>query len=222
MTDQLLLQDNALGADARWFVITNRSNVVDFLSSALIRPRVAMRKYYPDTLQLTEGAVPVVRRAASSELLALVGDRPLQFPVLVELRADMLSGTRDPRIARITVETIAAVIGIHLESEDDRQELTARNFANVAWDRVPIHVSPELFSGGDVMPEDIQSAFSAEGSGPTDHTQFSLEDRLGGARLLALHAAPRDPVRFESVARIVFDPPRRRRRGKAAVSDLLQ
>jgi len=89
---------------------------------------------------------------------------------------------------------------VHLPTTDDLDELTARRFDNVDWDRVRLVVTPELFEGGKMSIAEIREAIGP-GSEPLP---FATHDRLGGARLLALHAVPSGTGALESLARIVF------------------
>ena len=204
------------------FVVTNRSNIVDFLSAGLLRPRAAMTKYYPDTLELADRSVPVILGPPSEELVELATKRPTQFPVLVEVDPDAVRPTDDDRVGYLTVETLDRVVRVLVESDDDRDELTARRFDNVDWSRIDILVSPDLFRGGTVTGPEVRAAITSQSEACVER-DYELEDRLGGARLLLLQAAPRDPVRLEHVARLVFEPALPRGRKKtSAIADWLR
>src|SRR4051812_34284096 len=88
--------------DARpWLVLTNRSNVVDYIASGLVRPKEGLEKYYVDLSDLVSLRVPVVLGPLSPELTAHVAERPTQFPVALELVAEAITPTDDGRIGSV-------------------------------------------------------------------------------------------------------------------------
>jgi hypothetical protein len=224
MSEQLFGSDEVPGpaTSPPTLIVTNRSNLLDFLSSGLLRPRSAMVKYHPDTLELVNGVVPVVSAPAAAELTELSTEHPTRFPVIVEVDPEAVRPTKDARIGFLQVAALDAVRRVHLATVEDREELTARRFDNVDWSRLEYHVTPALFTGGDVTTNDLRQALGAEKPRVTPRL-FELEDRLGGGRLLALHAAPRDPIRVEHIARLAFEAPRKRgRRKTTALADWLR
>ncbi|MDX8152088.1 hypothetical protein SK069_10820 [Patulibacter brassicae] len=184
MTDPLFPSGHTPGP---WLVLTNRSNVVDYIASGLVRPKEGLEKYYADLSDLVPLRVPVVAGPLSVELIERVADRPIHFPVALEIAADAVSSTTDDRVGSLKVATLDAIAKVHLETEDDLDELVARTFDNVDWSRVEYAVSPELFSGGDLTLEAVREALSGTQDGPAP--KFELEDRLAGARLMALSTA---------------------------------
>jgi len=200
----------------RNFVVTNRSNLIDVLSAGMLRPKDAFEKYYEDSLVLTPGAVPVFRGRAPKSLVARSSVDFGNFPVLVELRPTVVQATADPQLGFVQVESLDAVVSVHLRTEEDLEELTARGYDNVDFGRATFRVTPEVFDGPDVDEQAVSASVeSALPSGSEAALGFDLVDRLGGARLLALLAAPASVDALQTIGEVVFQGARRRSRGKA-------
>jgi hypothetical protein len=184
-------------------IVTNRSNLVDFLSSGLLRPKDAMLKYYEDTLALTPGAIPVIAAPAPDALIELCEREAGNFAVLIEVDADLVLQTAEPGIGCLEVETLDVANAVHLRGEDQLSELTARRFDNADFARLRYRVSPDMFGGERPSAEAVTAAVAAVASGwPT--RDFATSGRLGGARLLALRAAPRTRAGLEQIVHIAF------------------
>ena len=74
------------GSERRW-VLTNRRNLIEFVSGMVIRPVEALTKYYTDPLELTPGAVPVLTTPVPDKLVELAESSgpDVCFPILIEL-----------------------------------------------------------------------------------------------------------------------------------------
>jgi hypothetical protein len=178
VTGQLELSDEARSdaAAVTSGVLTNRWNLLEFLSRRLITPFGSFEKYYDDLLRYEPGAVPIVDTPLSQELVAAVCGPDAEetvFPVFLELGSVK---DRSPQV----VET-AQVVALHFRSQRDLDEHAARDFDNVP-PGPPLVVSPSLFDGGDgAIPSPAAS------TGDTDEllSELRLLDRFTGAVALA-------------------------------------
>ena len=129
-------------AARRVWILTNRRNLIEFVSGMVIRPVEALTKYYPDPLQLTPGAVPVLTAPVPDELvtLALSSEPEFCFPVLIELP--------EKRPKRVPAVRLLRPLVLHFRTEDERDEVLARSYDNADLTGSESHVSPHLFTGG--------------------------------------------------------------------------
>ncbi|MDF6103642.1 hypothetical protein [Gordonia hongkongensis] len=135
---------------ARSMVPTNRFNLLTCLASRLVQPRSAYRKYYPDPLERVPGAVPILDRAPSADILDELSARN-SFPVLIELgNLDGLSVRRPTGSGQIVEGAIpfTRVVAVHFPDERALREHYARPYANIAPADHLFRISPELFTAG--------------------------------------------------------------------------
>lgn len=192
-------------------IVTNRSNVMEWLSSGLLTPRAAFGKYYEDSLEFSEYAIPVVRAPMSGELLEIGGGTAGNFPVLAEVDADAVHWL-DPAasLGMLEADTLSVLTALHFRSNEERSEFAAREFENVRKERAPCETSPELF-GGESQPtrEELQRALgTASPSKPA--LDFRTADRLSGAQLLSLRAATASESQLENLSKRIFGKPAKR------------
>ena len=165
-------------AGRRW-VLTNRRNLIEFISGSVVRPVEAIEKYYPDPLQLTPGEVPILTVPVPDDLvsLSMSVDPEMNFPVLIELPGDMPE--------RVPALLLPSPPVIHFRSEHEKGEVLARTYENADLADANSRVSPELFSGGEAV-----ELGAAPESGKTLGTdQYDRLDRfLGAVSLLAVTA----------------------------------
>ncbi len=173
-------------AGRRW-VLTNRRNLIEFISGSVVRPVEAIEKYYPDPLQLTPGEVPILTVPVPDDLvsLSMTVDPEMNFPVLIELPGDMPE--------RVPALLLPSPPVIHFRSEHEMGEVLARTYENADLADADSRVSPELFSAGEAV-----ELGAAPESGKTLGTdQYDRLDRfLGAVSLLAVTAdtAGMDPI----------------------------
>ena len=129
------------GSERRW-VLTNRRNLIEFVSGMVIRPVEALTKYYTDPLELTPGAVPVLTTPAPDELVELAESSApdICFPVLIELPE------KHPK--RVPAVCLTRPLVLHFRTEHERDEVLARSWDNADLTGTESHVSPHLFTGG--------------------------------------------------------------------------
>lgn len=135
---------------ARSMVPTNRFNLLTCLASRLVQPRSAYRKYYPDPFERVPGAVPILDRAPSADILDELRARN-SFPVLIELSSlDGLSVRRPTGSGQIVEGAIpfTRVVAVHFPDERALREHHARPYANIAPVDQLFRISPELFTAG--------------------------------------------------------------------------
>lgn len=177
------------GQEDPWFLLTNRFNLLEFLSSDLISPVEGLPKYYTDLLQLAPGRIPLLRAPFHESLIdAVMEEDETAFPVALELGASVLgesdAGAKEPadRLRAPTgVVPMSCVSAIHFRSQGELDEHCAREYENIRSDTPRLVVTPELFVGGDIpmsaaaefLGELPRSELSAE--------QLEEEDRVNGA-----------------------------------------
>ena len=129
------------GSERRW-VLTNRRNLIEFVSGMVICPVEALPKYYTDPLELTPGAVPVLTTPVPDELVELAESSGpgVCFPVLIELPE------RHPK--RVPAVCLTRPLVLHFRTEHERDEVLAREWDNADLTGTNSHVSPHLFTGG--------------------------------------------------------------------------
>ncbi len=129
------------GSERRW-VLTNRRNLIEFVSGMVIRPVEALTKYYTDPLELTPGAVPVLTTPVPDELVELAESNgpDVCFPVLIELPE------KHPK--RVPAVCLTRPLILHFRTEHERDEVLARSYDNADLTGTDSHVSPHLFTGG--------------------------------------------------------------------------
>ena len=173
-------------AGRRW-VLTNRRNLIEFISGSVVRPVEAIEKYYPDPLQLTPGEIPILTVPVPDDLvtLSMTVDPEMNFPVLIELPQDMPE--------RVPALLLPSPPVIHFRSEHEMGEVLARTYENADLADADSRVSPELFSAG----EAVELGATPESGKTLGTDQYDRLDRfLGAVSLLAVTAdtAGMDPI----------------------------
>lgn len=212
--------------------LTNRYNLLDFLSSGMIVPKGAISKYYEDLLRLSPGRIPLLRGPVDQSLVDVVtAEDETAYPVLLELDPEVVEIVSGPVLpgsasrsladpaavswAPVGAIPIAGVLRTHFRSQDELDEHLARDYENVPNVVAPV-VTPELFGKGAVQLEDLIGF--VEGVGPADDGLVSYldrADRVAGARLGALAGAPPDASALRELLRMMS--PRTGRRPKTSV-----
>ncbi|MCZ7558541.1 MAG: FWWh domain-containing protein [Bacteroidia bacterium] len=196
----------------RLFFVTNRMNLIQVLSTGLIRPREAYGKYYPDLLELFPGSVPLFHGGFPKSLLQMVSDRERGiFPVLIEIDSTQLSAAgKRMQIGNnlcifegntqvsgdILVEIveapipIAAVVQLWFVKQDDLEDFEARDFPNVlASPQTGVSETLLLDSGPD--PDQFRDCLSTITHSPASAEHFRhLDAAMGAAALLSIQLPP--------------------------------
>jgi hypothetical protein len=190
----------------RVFVLTNRNNVLEYLSGGLIIPAVGFTKYYEDIGRRSPGRVPIFgSRVFYSKALE---ETVNSFPVAIELDVSQLSSEAVPSLgeneassktpvglngisvwAPAGVIPVSAITGIHFRSERDRSEFKAREYSNTPQLKVPLNVELALFDEMEPRVEPILSWLSSLPAPASDlGLQIKLLDRESGGLALLAHA----------------------------------
>jgi hypothetical protein len=219
-TEDPAAQDANAVVPARPLFVTNRYNLLEFLSAGLIVPSLGIGKYYADLLEIRPGRIPLLRGPIHESVTSLVSaEAASALPVALELDPSKLEDSECAALvnggtARLSdagamlwaptgVLSLAAVSCVHFRNQAEMDEHTARSYENVP-DSVPMMVSPELFSGGNLAADEIRTFLEtlpevkASPAPALDHA-----DRIAGARALALFAAPANTTLLKQLLRAV-------------------
>ena len=78
-------------------LVTNRYNLLEFLSAGLVLPQPAISKYYVDLLQMAPGRLPLVRGPVHSTVVDHVSSEdPTAFAVVLEVDSALLGDSAVP------------------------------------------------------------------------------------------------------------------------------
>lgn len=168
-----------------YFVLTNSLNLVDMLSSGIIKPAANYQKYYPDIGSECPHSVPLLVAPPAADLLEhAVPDTGIAKPVLLEIAADGLSGpswvisseykVRKAKISQkenVSAQLINGILPsslitvVHFRSAADLGEFIARKYANMDPDNsgISFRCSSELFSRTDPNTGLLLDAIRATG-----------------------------------------------------------
>lgn len=195
-------------------LLTNRNNLLEILSSGLVKPASLYGKYYPDLGGVCPEAVPLLLRDPSSTLVdRMVGEDPTAFPVLLDIDLEGAAGTaqavfadyrtdqvemplREDAVCLVVDGVVPAtrVRAVHFRSEQELQEHTARAYENVRESAVPLQVSPERFQGRRLNLRSLLRALAHTHGTATavQPEQVTRADALGGALLMVATLAEQD------------------------------
>src|SRR4051794_33869898 len=83
-------QANESAAEEPLLFVTNRYNLLEFLSAGYLLPVYGIPKYYADLLALCPGRLPLVRGGVSASVSAEVSkEDPTAFPVALTVEDDV-------------------------------------------------------------------------------------------------------------------------------------
>ncbi len=206
--------------------VTNRYNLLEILSSGLITGQAGFSKYYLDFLEYAPQRVPLFAGPVDNTILDDVTreDPDTAFPVVVEINPQVLG---DAGVDALTPEgesiqasfddsrpyvwapsaviPRAAFRSIHFLSSEDREDFLSRPLGNVRPDGIPLEVSPNVGGNGPVTADDVGRWLTSLPELPTPGERaIQVEDRVGGAVLVALRAAG-DSERFENYLMSLVD-----------------
>jgi hypothetical protein len=152
-----------VGEDAGPWVLTNRYNLLEILSSGLIAPLSAYTKHYADLLDKCGEEIVVLRERPSPALLADVAEEGLNnFPVLLQLEPDAVGESSGPVLATGCMP-LSAVTHILFPSEEQLRDHAARRYENVpdAGTDQRLRSSPSVFLGGAVSAVEVSAYLDA-------------------------------------------------------------
>lgn len=184
-------------------LLTNRWNLLDILSSGLVLPPSALRKYYRDLAELAGGWLPVLNSPLDAEVIDLVTveDPTTAFPVALEFDeppSGMLSGPPDQSgrvVAWATdrILTLRSFRAIHFRTDDERTEHELREYENVV-STLPVYVSPDMFAGSARHLGDLRPWLQDLPPRAFDRDLSSLLDRIAGGILASVSVPEGDPA----------------------------
>ena len=200
--------------------LTNRHNLLEFLSSGMIVPQGAIPKYYGDLLALMPGRIPLLRGPVDQSLVDVVtSEDATAYPVLLELDPDTidlssaagltgraLKSLRDHNAqswAPSGAIPLTAVRQTHFRSQKELDEHVAREYENVP-DLIAPTVTPDLFGEGAVQLDELTGLLKT--AGPQDGglvASLDRADRISGARVGAIAAAPANVAILREVMQLV-------------------
>lgn len=171
-------------------VLTNRMNVMEILSTRLVKPRAGYGTYYTDHLEDATGWIPLFQAPVATGVAArAAAEDPAAFPVLVSVPS-MPSDARalGPDLWATRQVMALEALEVHFRNARELEEFKARKFANLPEDAT-YRVSPDLF-GGDTDSSEIQRALETLAStGGLNEADFVREDRVSGALAIGAWAA---------------------------------
>ncbi len=177
-------------------VLTNRNNLVEFLTYGAIRPPSLMDKYYADLADACPHALLLLREDPSPDLAAQVTrDSSTAFPVLLELTSGTPPGAVSigptdvlPACAIVPgVIPLSRVLTVHFRSATDLMEFQMRDFSDVRDGQVRTEISSERFEGRVVDVDRLKSVVGEAGQQVRSIARERLKvvDALAGSLLLA-------------------------------------
>lgn len=206
-------ENEVIGGDERQqtYVLTNRYNLLDFLSGGLITPSVAITKYYIDISERSPGRVPIL---AAPFAVRLPYDRDdadeTAFPVAIEIDSARMGSHPVPTFDRAGEGAcrplgyahgivwapsgaipIAAAVAIHFRSDRDLHEHRARRYENISDSLVPLKVTPSLFEQArETNPAVMEWLESLVMPEEATAERFDREDRAAGSLALLSRVLP--------------------------------
>jgi hypothetical protein len=180
-------------ATQRAFVPLNHYNVVSSLASGLVRPRGGFRKYYADLLELLPAGVPIIMDSIDSVAVSIITTEAAARPMLIEISPAYVSSLpirleTDGRIIAALAEDgipLTLATALIFRTDQDRDEVFAREYDGVDYSALPSSVEPTLFAGSE-SPWLEQMQQTVHGQEPLTKEQFTLVDRIAGGVAVAL------------------------------------
>ena len=174
------------------YILTNRYNLLDILSSELIKPLVGFSKYYTDLFRVAPGRMPLLTTAAGPDLVGFVAqDEETAFPVALELDPAILDlsdvpvgpAGRDVVWAPDGAIPMGAVSRIWFRSESELAEVRARRFRNLEVPVDRLGVAADLFGPSHMDAETtIEWLESLQPPARSSRSRFSIGLPVLGAR----------------------------------------
>jgi hypothetical protein len=187
--------------DTPFLFVTNRYNLLEFLSAGYVTPLQGVSKHYADLLSIAPGRVPLLRGPIDQSLVdAVSSEDEAAFPVAFELASDVnVSGgvpalLRDRSVGRGDLAGDAVVLApdsliplswvrvVHFRTQNELNEHLAREYENIRPDAIQYAVTPHLFGGGTLSLTDLSAFLAALPLTPVTSDDLENLDRLAGAR----------------------------------------
>jgi hypothetical protein len=198
-----------------FLLLTNRNNLLDFLSAGMIKPAAgySQQTAEPDLATHCQHGIPLLVHNPSPSLVALATGGPGVFPVVLDVDLHGLTGSilvlrpdysweesqvpvQDSNVCIVVpgVIPITRIRAVHFRSEGELEEHLSRPFQDVRTDTLQPAVSPDRFAGPELDPKQLTAALSRVVSRlPTwQHDRFMHAEGVGGALLMLAGLAARD------------------------------
>ena len=168
--------------------LTNGYNLVEILTTGLIKTRDGYTKYRPDLLDDSPpNTIPLFCGTVPVNLLPKSRSGAVTRPVAIEIDipvADCFSTTAIVIVpGPLPLTTIRA---LHFQNDIDRREVVARNYEGIDFDWYALRTSPEIF-----IVDDTRAVTASMPDEPTKERTMSYAavDRLAGAAATLLSIA---------------------------------
>ena len=187
----------------RWFLLTNRRNLIGMCTQRLVCPRWGLEKYYLDLLEVAPGYLPLIAGGVSSSLVDLVfSESGSSYPVMVEVAASPDFGrlrTTERGVRLLLLDgglDLSSVESVHFRSDVELSEFLAREYDNFDPTRLNVAVSPELFETDGLTADELSTLCSTlEPVALLPGVVREVDGALGGVSVILT----RDPVAADSL-----------------------
>ncbi len=209
-TDTPQLQFDAIPPSSPILILTNRMNVMQVLSSGLVRSREAYEKYYDDPLMWISARIPLWIDNIPANIEKHFSEDQF-FSVIIELKHSVFNLENVPAITKDNnlvqsssgkcednirlllpsgVLPLSSVNALHFMNHEDLSDFKARGFDNIDLESLATKVTPELFAGSDLDIDALTSVLQSVNSpsGSSEDSRFRCLDALAGMiTMLALN-----------------------------------
>lgn len=200
----------------RWFVVTNRANLLSILASGIICPGYCYGKYSDDLLKSAGSSIVLLKNGLDLVLMDLVTSRKeSRFPVLMEISRNWIP-EKEVECCDSTGEVfrelpdkashavamklkgalpVTAAIKIWFRTAVEKEDFLSRAFANVPFDAVSTDVDESLFNVSQEINA-IKFIDFLSSSPAIDELKkiYRDADSMSGALALFLAALPADRI----------------------------
>lgn len=180
---------SAVSKPKPYLYLTNDKNLVEILTSGLIKTRDGYVKYRPDLLDASPtNSIPLFRDTVPINLLPSARAREIVRPVVIEIDRANVNVPEDAASLVIVQGPLALtnVSVLHFQNELDKREVYARAYAGIEFDWFELRVSPEIF----VIDESlILNTTDTEQHSCERRISYAEADRIAGAASMLLSSA---------------------------------
>lgn len=177
------------------YCVTNRSNLLEILSSGIAKPVSGYTKYYIDLLQDVPGYVIAVKGPIGKDLQEIVSSEAGQFPVLMEVdSAVILPIAETDGWAVYRAIPVAAVRRFLFRTEGELQEFLEREYENVPIEQEKYEVAADLFTDNEGARDALMQWAACLPQVKEIDARISAANKLVGAYAMLAEAMPSDAV----------------------------
>ena len=177
------------------YCVTNRSNLLEILSSGIAKPISGYTKYYSDLLQDVPGYVIAVKGPLGKDSQDVVSSEAGQFPVLMEVEPAVIHSIAETDgWAAYRAVPVSAVRRFWFRSEVELQEFLEREYENVPIEREKFEVAADLFSEDQGTHNALVQWAACLPKAKEIDAKISAANKLVGAYAVLAEAMPSDAV----------------------------